>query len=337
MVARSRMTGSSPTAASPASPARRSSAGWRRGLRRRARTGAPTSSPCDGASATPTGRRSGPGDFRASMERYLRVTPRRVPALLHRDRRRTALHERVGALRPLAGHRVGSARADDHRPPDRARPGVPPQADAALRVRRACRHARASGTRTSPRPAPVRIASPLARAPRRRARPQRRTSGRPPRGRPASRIGSRSGVSRLGRLEAHAAAVERGSADVTWLGDLPPARPPPGAASRARRAGCTAVPAPGTLWMFLNVRRPPFDDLRVRQAINFATDRAALVERYGGPEAAAPTCQIVPPRSPASRPTVPTPPTRRAVADGPRRTRARPPTGRRVRPGRRDA
>jgi peptide/nickel transport system substrate-binding protein len=33
------------------------------------------------------------------------------------------------------------------------------------------------------------------------------------------------------------------------------------------------APRLGTDFMFLNVREPPFDDQRVRQAVNFATDR----------------------------------------------------------------
>ena len=82
-----------------------------------------------------------PGDFRASMERYLRVSRDSFPPLVHRHRRRTAVHQRAGALRPLARHRVGRARADDHGPPDRARSGFPPQADDAVRLPRPFRYA----------------------------------------------------------------------------------------------------------------------------------------------------------------------------------------------------
>ena len=50
-----------------------------------------------------------------------------------------------------------------------------------------------------------------------------------------------------------------------------------------------------TGFMFLNVRTPPFNDVRVRQAVNLALDRGLVVNHYGGPVAARPTCQIMPP------------------------------------------
>jgi ABC-type transport system substrate-binding protein/DNA-binding SARP family transcriptional activator/DNA-binding beta-propeller fold protein YncE len=50
-----------------------------------------------------------------------------------------------------------------------------------------------------------------------------------------------------------------------------------------------------TSFLFLNVNAPPFNDLRVRQAVNLALDRALAVDGYGGPLAAQPTCQILPP------------------------------------------
>ena len=54
-------------------------------------------------------------------------------------------------------------------------------------------------------------------------------------------------------------------------------------------------PFVATYYMFLNVRVPPFDDVRVRRALNLATDRRRLVELRGGPLAAQSTCQMVPP------------------------------------------
>ncbi|MBN8869977.1 MAG: ABC transporter substrate-binding protein [Solirubrobacterales bacterium] len=46
-------------------------------------------------------------------------------------------------------------------------------------------------------------------------------------------------------------------------------------------------------YFFMNERKAPFDDLRVRQAVNYATDRDALVKIFGGQ--GEPTENIVPP------------------------------------------
>jgi peptide/nickel transport system substrate-binding protein len=56
-----------------------------------------------------------------------------------------------------------------------------------------------------------------------------------------------------------------------------------------------------TGYMFLNVNAPPFNDERVRRAVNFALDRRQVVAGYGGPVAATPTCQILPPQLPGYR------------------------------------
>jgi peptide/nickel transport system substrate-binding protein len=53
-------------------------------------------------------------------------------------------------------------------------------------------------------------------------------------------------------------------------------------------------------WYFaLNTRRPPFNNVLARQAINYAANRAAYVKIAGGPSLAVPTCQILPPNYPS--------------------------------------
>lgn len=54
-----------------------------------------------------------------------------------------------------------------------------------------------------------------------------------------------------------------------------------------------------TYYFFMNTRRPPFDDIRVRRAVNLAIDRQALARAFDG--AAVPTAQVLPPGTPGYR------------------------------------
>ena len=107
--------------------------------------------------------------------------------------------------------------------------------------------------------------------------------------------------------------------------DLPPAsrriRAEGGAGSRARQRGrplrpCAAQararsptqyaaqvhahPNWGVTYLFLNTRVPPFNDVRVRQAANYAR-RSAAVPAAAQVLGAEPTCQILPPNFPGFR------------------------------------
>jgi peptide/nickel transport system substrate-binding protein len=60
-------------------------------------------------------------------------------------------------------------------------------------------------------------------------------------------------------------------------------------------------PLPGTLYLVLDTEKPPFDNRKARQAVNYAVDRKKVVQlatdEYGG----RPTCQVLPPNFPGYR------------------------------------
>ncbi|TNC71751.1 ABC transporter substrate-binding protein [Rubellimicrobium roseum] len=95
--------------------------------------------------------------------------------------------------------------------------------------------------------------------------------------------------------EAQVTAVQNGQAD--WMFDQPPA-------DRLNEIGTQYAeqvhvnPLTAFWYAPMNTNLPPFDDVRVRQAVNYAIDRAALVQVFGGPVLAQPVCQILPPGFP---------------------------------------
>ena len=102
--------------------------------------------------------------------------------------------------------------------------------------------------------------------------------------------------------EAQVTAVENNTAD--WMFDQPPAdRLSELSTKYAARVHVNPLTA---VWYFaFNTREAPFNNLKARQGVNYATDRNALVKIYGGPKLAVPTCQILPPNFPGYKPYCP--------------------------------
>jgi peptide/nickel transport system substrate-binding protein len=70
----------------------------------------------------------------------------------------------------------------------------------------------------------------------------------------------------------------------------------------ARYAGqLHTTPVASTNFAFLNTHQPPFDDVDVRRALNYAVDRGAFVALDGGETYAQPTCQFLPANFPGHR------------------------------------
>jgi YVTN family beta-propeller protein len=119
-------------------------------------------------------------------------------------------------------------------------------------------------------------------------------------------------VIRLGLTAAQgAASVAHGTGDfMPNLGQIPA----DAAYFLHHRSQLRVNPQMSTSFVFLNINSPPFNDLRVRQALNLALDRGQAVNGYGGPLAVQPTCQILPPYLPGYRRYCPY--TRSPTADG---------------------
>jgi peptide/nickel transport system substrate-binding protein len=85
--------------------------------------------------------------------------------------------------------------------------------------------------------------------------------------------------------------VLQGRADVAWTVDPYS----PGQLTRVETQYASQAhrnPTPSTQALFLNTRVPPFNNLDVRRAVNYAADRRAMSQAMGG--SGQPTCQILP-------------------------------------------
>ena len=90
-------------------------------------------------------------------------------------------------------------------------------------------------------------------------------------------------------------AVERGRFDVSSASLEQPEDVAALESFSARFPSRVHVRAPrATVLLFLNTTHPPFDDVRVRRAVNYAVDRAAIAGSYGT-GLSRPTCQPRPP------------------------------------------
>ena len=85
--------------------------------------------------------------------------------------------------------------------------------------------------------------------------------------------------------------VEQGHAD--WSADNVPAQLLP-RLQRKYASRLHSFSIPTTDFFQFNTTLPPFDDVRVRRALNFALDRGKIERLYGGSALATPTCQILP-------------------------------------------
>ncbi|MEX0630728.1 MAG: ABC transporter substrate-binding protein [Chloroflexota bacterium] len=99
--------------------------------------------------------------------------------------------------------------------------------------------------------------------------------------------------------------VERGEADLTSYRLGSRTSPELFAPIKVRYPGQWKVGSVTTTYVLMNASAPPFDNVQVRQAVNYAIDRAQMAEIVGGPPDAAITCQLLPPGWPGYQPYCP--------------------------------
>jgi len=96
-------------------------------------------------------------------------------------------------------------------------------------------------------------------------------------------------------VESEVTAVENGQAD--WVFDPPPT-------DRLNEIGTKYAaqahvnPLTAVWYLAMNTNLAPFDNLKARQAVNWAVDRNSVVRQYGGQNLAAPVCTMLPPGFP---------------------------------------
>jgi peptide/nickel transport system substrate-binding protein len=99
-------------------------------------------------------------------------------------------------------------------------------------------------------------------------------------------------------VQAAVTAVEHGQAD--WVAGLIP-RAQYRQLSLQAPAQLHSSPEFTVDFAPINTHRAPFNDVRVRQALNYAIDRRTIVRLYGGPAFATATCQVITPGLPGYR------------------------------------
>lgn len=99
--------------------------------------------------------------------------------------------------------------------------------------------------------------------------------------------------------EAGITAIQNGQAD--WLFDPPPADRLTELGSKYQNQ--VHINKLMAFWYApMNTNLAPFNDERVRQAVNYAIDRDAIAGLFGGSALADPTCQVLPPSFPGYKP-----------------------------------